>query len=221
MPLVDLEGIKDYSPNPEQTLVNALNTWTLSVVACPFFHADVHAGNLLVLTDGRVGFIDFGIVGRIPPRVWDSIQNLAIGFADNNWEMMAAALVQMGATDDKVDIGKFAEDLRLIGNSMEEITPQVRLQQTGEGIAAAVALDEAEVAQLVVDLIAVAERNGVKLPREFGVLLKQVLYFDRYTRLLAPELDVTTDDRLSVLSNRPAPVPSKLDGELGGGVLDV
>ena len=60
VPLVDLEGIKDYSPNPEQTLVNALNTWTLSVVACPFFHADVHAGNLLVLTDGRVGFIDFG-----------------------------------------------------------------------------------------------------------------------------------------------------------------
>lgn len=27
--------------------------------------ADVHAGNLLVLPDGRVGFIDFGIVGRI------------------------------------------------------------------------------------------------------------------------------------------------------------
>ena len=220
MPLVDLEGIKDYSPNPEQTLVNALNTWTLSVVACPFFHADVHAGNLLVLTDGRVGFIDFGIVGRIPPRVWDSIQNLAIGFADNNCEMMAAALVQMGATDDKVDIGNFAEDLRRIGNSMEDITPQIRLQQTGEGIAGAVALDEAQVAQLVVDLIAVAERNGVKLPREFGVLLKQVLYFDRYTRLLAPELDVTTDDRLSVLSSRQAPVPSNLDGEFEG-FLDI
>ena len=29
---------------PEQTLINALNTWTLSVVAAPFFHADVHAG---------------------------------------------------------------------------------------------------------------------------------------------------------------------------------
>jgi predicted unusual protein kinase regulating ubiquinone biosynthesis (AarF/ABC1/UbiB family) len=25
------------------------------------FHADVHGGNLLVLEDGRVGFIDFGI----------------------------------------------------------------------------------------------------------------------------------------------------------------
>lgn len=31
-----------------------------SLLACETFHADVHAGNLLVLNDGRVGFIDFG-----------------------------------------------------------------------------------------------------------------------------------------------------------------
>ena len=36
----------------------------MSVRGCEIFHADVHAGNLLVLQDGRVGFIDFGIVGR-------------------------------------------------------------------------------------------------------------------------------------------------------------
>jgi len=33
-----------------------------SLLACETFHADVHAGNLLVLEDGRVGFIDFGKV---------------------------------------------------------------------------------------------------------------------------------------------------------------
>lgn len=37
---------------------------------------DVHAGNLLVLEDGRVGFIDFGIVGRIPQSVWSSLRDL-------------------------------------------------------------------------------------------------------------------------------------------------
>jgi hypothetical protein len=48
-------------------LVSALNTWFGSVLAAETFHADVHAGNLLVLKDGRVGFLDFGIVGRISP----------------------------------------------------------------------------------------------------------------------------------------------------------
>jgi hypothetical protein len=57
---------------PELVLINALNTWFGSVVGCESFHADVHAGNLLVLPDGRVAFIDFGIVGRIRwgDRLW-------------------------------------------------------------------------------------------------------------------------------------------------------
>lgn len=61
VPLVDLDGIKRFSSNPELTLISALRTWALSVADNDCFHADVHAGNLLVLEDGRVGFIDFGI----------------------------------------------------------------------------------------------------------------------------------------------------------------
>ncbi|MBI3394402.1 MAG: AarF/ABC1/UbiB kinase family protein, partial [Spirochaetia bacterium] len=70
VPLTDLEVVKKYSKNPQQTLVRALNTWFASLLYCPFFHADVHAGNLLILEDGRVGFIDFGIVGRISKGTW-------------------------------------------------------------------------------------------------------------------------------------------------------
>lgn len=39
VPLTDLEGIRKVSDNPEATLVSALNTWTLSVMNCEFFHA--------------------------------------------------------------------------------------------------------------------------------------------------------------------------------------
>ena len=40
--------------------------------------------------------------------------------------------------------------------------------------------------------------DGIRFPREFALLVKQVLYFDRYTRLLAPGLDVLNDERLSM-----------------------
>ncbi|KAJ1447134.1 hypothetical protein M885DRAFT_212306 [Pelagophyceae sp. CCMP2097] len=53
--LTDLKTLKrEYGADfdAEQTLVNALNTWTMSVVECEFFHADVHAGNLLVRSFG-------------------------------------------------------------------------------------------------------------------------------------------------------------------------
>ena len=49
----------------------------------------------------------------------------------------------------------------------------------------------------------VADDNGIRFPREFGLLLKQLLYFDRYTRLLAPKLSVLSDDRIT-RTGRPA-----------------
>lgn len=199
VPLIDLEGIKNYSANPEQTLVNALNTWALSVVACPSFHADVHAGNLLVVEGGRVGFIDFGIVGRVPPSIWASLQALAVAVAGGldgrgspDYAMAARALVSMGATDSEVDVEAFARDLEAAAAKLDVVATDLSSSRE-------VSVDDSQVAALAVELVGVADRNGVKLPREFGILLKQVLYFDRYTRLLAPDLDVMSDDRLETL----------------------
>jgi aarF domain-containing kinase len=74
VPLVDLENIRRYSSSPEATLISALRTWAFTVATNDIFHADVHAGNLLVLEDGRIGFIDFGIGKRYPGH--DSEDNL-------------------------------------------------------------------------------------------------------------------------------------------------
>jgi predicted unusual protein kinase regulating ubiquinone biosynthesis (AarF/ABC1/UbiB family) len=42
----------------------------------------------------------------------------------------------------------------------------------------------------------VARDHGMTMPREFILITKQMLYFDRYAKLLAPELNVFTDPRL-------------------------
>lgn len=71
--LLDEETIASVTRDPQKgvdTIITALNIWSMSVTSMPWFHADVHAGNLLLLNDGRVGFIDFGIVGRISEKVF-------------------------------------------------------------------------------------------------------------------------------------------------------
>jgi len=54
------------------------------------------------------------------------------------------------------------------------------------------------VTDLLLDIVRAAANNGLKLPREFALLVKQALYFDRYTKLLAPELDPLRDDRVDL-----------------------
>jgi aarF domain-containing kinase len=50
--------------------------------------------------------------------------------------------------------------------------------------------------------VRVSESYGLKFPREFALLMKQLLYFDRYTRLLAPSMNMLRDDRINIASNR-------------------
>ena len=210
VPLTDLDAIARVQAagggsgsSPETVLINALNTWSLSVIACDTFHADLHAGNLLVLPDGRVGFIDFGIVGRVSPATWVAVQALLEAASGGDWRTAAAALVTMGAAGNDVDIDAFGRDLEALATSVAGVQATLVVDSTrpgGPGIG--VAVDETDITRLVLQLVRVGDAHGVKFPREFGLLLKQVLYFDRYQRALAPELDVLNDPRVQLRASR-------------------
>jgi len=211
VPLADLEGIRQYTVSPEATLVSALRTWALSVAINDKFHADVHAGNLLVLEDGRIGFIDFGIVGKISNSFRSSIGELFDSFVKDDFKGVAKALVKMGATDVKVDTDKFGNDLAEVVNRIMSLEPQIAIttDEVGQTIDARLEVDERETTQLVLEIVNVAEKNGLKLPREFGLILKQALYFDRYQKLLAPSMDPLRDSRLRDSFNQQILTPPK------------
>jgi len=199
--MLDVDKISQITnSDPEQVIVRALNVWTTSVTAMPWFHADVHAGNLLVLPDGRVGFIDFGIVGRVGPKVFQAVGDLSAALAEGDYRAMAEALTNMGAADEKVDLDAFGRDIEKAVKNLNNVQPEVTVmadESTGN-VMGSLNFDEGEVTGLLLDFVDVAENNGLKLPREFGLLVKQSLYFDRYMKILAPGLDMYNDDRISL-----------------------
>ena len=185
--------------NPESTIITALNVWTTSVMTMPWFHADVHAGNLLVLDDGRVGFIDFGIVGRVSEKTFQAVNELSGALALGDYRSMAQALCNMGATDEEVNIEQFAKDIERVMVNLGTVQPDVTIMASADGtLQGQLDFDENEVTKILLDLVNVAENNGLRLPREFGLLVKQSLYFDRYLKILAPNLDVVNDTRVSL-----------------------
>ena len=56
-----------------------------------------------------------------------------------------------------------------------------------------------EVNNILMEVVRIGEDHGLHFPREFALLLKQFLYFDRYVHILAPEMDVFMDERLTML----------------------
>ncbi len=187
-PLTDLESIRRYSQNPEQTLVNALNTWFASLMLCNFFHADVHAGNLMALEDGRIGFIDFGIVGRIKKETWLSMNSLMEAMGREDYRLMATSLAGIGATDEQIDVNRFAADLEALFTRLNDVAVDARGEMA--------LLDERELNRVMIQMVEIGERHGLRFPREFALLMKQMLYFDRYIRILAPGMDLFQDARV-------------------------
>ncbi|EAZ98006.1 ABC1 kinase family protein [Marinobacter sp. ELB17] len=191
VPLTDLDSIRGYTNNPEGTLITAMNTWFSSLTQCDFFHADVHAGNLMVLRDGRVGFIDFGIVGRIAPDTWQAVNDFIQTVMVGNFDGMADAMIRIGVTRHTVEASLLANDLRTLYSKMDQMVPDT--------VAYTADRAEDDVNHLLMDMVKVGESHGLHFPREFALLLKQFLYFDRYVHILAPEMDMFMDDRLKML----------------------
>ncbi|HQQ62316.1 MAG TPA: AarF/UbiB family protein [Pseudomonadales bacterium] len=177
--LSDLEKVRQYSSNPEQALIDALNTWFASLTQCQIYHADLHAGNIMMLQDSRIGFIDFGIVGRISPPTWASLLSLIATVPTRDFAAIATALAGIGATNSTVNTTALAHDL-------EQLYLQFQENADSENFLNDVTLR----------VSTLGRQHGIRFPREFTLLLKQFLYFDRYIRLLSPELDLFGDERI-------------------------
>lgn len=138
------------------------------------------------------------MVGRVGEKTFKAVNELSTSLALGDYEGMAQALCNMGATDDAVDVKKFARDIEEVMTGMMSVQPDelaVGVDSDGS-VQASISFDEEEVTGMLLKIVAVTEDNGLRLPREFGLLVKQSLYFDRYLKILAPGLDVASDARM-------------------------
>lgn len=189
VPLTDYDNLGEYTDDPAGVLITGLNTWFASLMECDFFHADLHSGNIMLLEDGRLGFIDFGMVGQIKAETWQAMFALLDGLSNENYAQIAEAMVTVGMTSEDVDTQALARDIEQMFRSTEEMTP-AQFSETDVGN---------DINHLLLELADLGKVYGIRFPRSFTLLLKQFLYFDRYVQMLVPDMDLFNDARIDLL----------------------
>ena len=130
---------------------------------------------MLILDNGHIGFVDFGIVGHLN----DQEKNLVIDYMTNlttqNYEGLAHTILAMVNNNKDVDMPTFIHELR------EVCTPLLTTNMA-----------EMSYGSFLPEISRVAMRYHLKMPQEFLLLSKQILYFDRYAKQLAPNLQLFT-----------------------------
>ncbi len=145
------------------------------------FHGDLHAGNLLVDDEGRIVFLDFGIMGRIDNRTRWLLRELVYALLVKKDHAAAGKIVVlMGAVGTTKPEPQAAKDL-------EAFATPLTMKSLGD-------MSYADIGR---QLSTLADAYDVKLPRELVLIGKQFLYVERYMKLLAPRWQMMSDPQLT------------------------
>lgn len=179
----DSLGLSDEKASHAMSVV--LDTWFLSVIMTGQFHADLHAGNLMMLDDGQVAFLDFGLVGQIDPKSLQACFTLVQSLQNQDHLAMANAMIDIGMTKGSgVNAQVLAQDLQKFLDSVHAADPTK--QTDGLNV-------------MMMELGQIGKRHGIHFPKDFALLTKQLLYFDRFMLALDPQMELFDGERLQAL----------------------
>ncbi len=126
--LDQVEEIKAYGIDPKEIARIGLRSFSRQLMEFGLFHADPHPGNTIVMYDGRVSLVDFGIIGYLDEETMTQIANILLGYAEHDYEMVINALWDSGLINEEiVGLNNFRIDLKDIsepfyGRSLQTIS---------------------------------------------------------------------------------------------------
>jgi predicted unusual protein kinase regulating ubiquinone biosynthesis (AarF/ABC1/UbiB family) len=175
----DKEGVDERVDDVVDMLRDTSEVFWTCVFLGGFFHGDIHAGNIMVLDDGRLGYIDFGIFGRFSVEHRVALADWVGAMVTGDGEQLARSIKAMGAVPEDVDWPAFVEDIT------ESFLPL-----------RALTVDKPEMLEeFFPKLRAMAAKHNASLPGSFVLILKQLTYFGRYVMLHDPSFNENLDPK--------------------------
>ncbi|MGB9825150.1 MAG: ABC1 kinase family protein, partial [Desulfofundulus sp.] len=138
-----------------------------------FFHGDPHPGNLAALPEGRVAFMDFGIVGRLSDEVREKIGALVLGLVRRSTPQVVRAVESLGVVPPHVDRVALHRDIDALREKYSEIP-----------------LSRISLAESLGDVMGVAFKYRIRVPTQFTLLVKSLVTAEGLVAKLDPELSI-------------------------------
>jgi ubiquinone biosynthesis protein len=159
--------------DPVKVSEAGLRLFVSQILDYGFFHADPHAGNILVRKDGKIVFIDFGAVGKIQPNDKEILENLIVSFVAKNSHKIVRSLKKMAISYEIPDERRFENDVEEILNfvhssSLQDINVQVIINKMKD----------------------ILKDNRLYMPDYFYLLFKGISLIEGVGRSINPDLDI-------------------------------
>jgi len=140
-----------------------------------FFHADPHPGNIFILPNNVICYLDFGMMGRIDRQTRENFAGLVMSIVRRDEEKTADALLRLTLWEDEPERSTLEKDLAEFMD-LHFYRP----------------LKELELGKLLQHLLEMASKHRLRVPPDLFLMLKALSAAEALGRMLDPDFDITT-----------------------------
>lgn len=169
----DEEGLREMDVEGDRIADTMARSSIKQIIRDGFFHADPHPSNFLIDGEGRLIYLDFGMMGKLTPEQRKRIGLLIVHAANEDVESVTGLLEEIGSLEDDADRG-------LIKEKVEEKILVLR----------DATLEEESFTQNIFELLVFASRHGLRIPSSYILMLKTMVTMEGVAMDLHPGLQM-------------------------------
>ncbi len=137
-----------------------------------YFHADPHPNNIII-TDGKIGYIDFGMMGRLNSRNKELLRQCMFAIFHNDIPEVERILLILGDSKKEINHNKLCRDLELILDKNKSA-----------------GIKDINIAKFSSDLLNLLGDNGVTLPRDITMLVRGIVVLEGTLEVVSPNINL-------------------------------
>ena len=159
----------------KQIAENGAKAFMKQMLIDGFFHADPHPGNILVMENEIIGFMDFGMTGKIDEETKEKYVNLLIAVLERNSNKILTEILNLGFTSQETI------DTRSLKTDIADLLDQYYDK----------ALKEIKLGEFITHLVQISIKYHIKMPAELALLGKSLLTIEGIGLALDPDFNLT------------------------------
>lgn len=139
-----------------------------------FYHGDPHPGNLFVINENKIGFIDFGIIGYIDDESMKLLILLLKSSLHRNIDKIVEVFYKMDAISKDTNVMLFKRDINYVINYYYNVP-----------------LDKLKFSSALNDILRIAFKHKVEVPSQWILLIKSIITLEGTGKKLNPKFNFT------------------------------
>ncbi len=172
----DIQGITRLGLDRVRLAKIGVDAYFKQILEDGFFHADPHAGNIFAMPDGRIAFMDFGIVGRVTPQLRETMANTFLALINRDFDKLIEQYIELGLVPEHADLELFRREFK--SDLLEFLEPLYGLT-----------LKELNFAEYMDTVTHLAIKHKLKIPSDLLLVNKAMLILENLGLELDPNFD--------------------------------